>query len=78
MIKKVSTTINGLELSIETGKIAKQAGGAVMVTYGETVVLVTATGDSGKREGIDFLPLTVDYQEMSYAAGRIPRQLFPA
>ncbi|MBU4565182.1 MAG: polyribonucleotide nucleotidyltransferase [Desulfarculus sp.] len=76
MIKKVSTTINGLELSIETGKIAKQAGGAVMVTYGETVVLVTATGDSNMREGIDFLPLTVDYQELSYAAGRIPGNFF--
>jgi len=76
MIKKVSTTINGLELSIETGKIAKQAGGAVMVTYGETVVLVTATGDSNMREGIDFLPLTVDYQELSFAAGRIPGNFF--
>ncbi len=76
MIKKVSTTINGLEFSIETGKIAKQAGGAVWVTYGETVVLVTATGDSSMREGIDFLPLTVDYQELSYAAGRIPGNFF--
>ncbi|MBU2469352.1 MAG: polyribonucleotide nucleotidyltransferase [Proteobacteria bacterium] len=76
MIKKVSTTINGLEFSIETGKIAKQAGGAVWVTYGETVVLVTATGDSNMREGIDFLPLTVDYQELSYAAGRIPGNFF--
>jgi polyribonucleotide nucleotidyltransferase len=76
MIKKVSTTINGRELIIETGKIAKQAGGAVMVTYGETMVLVTATGDNHMREGIDFLPLTVDYQELAYAAGRIPGNFF--
>ena len=76
MVKKVSTTINGQELTIETGKIAKQAGGAVMVTYGETMVLVTATGDTNMREGIDFLPLTVDYQELAYAAGRIPGNFF--
>ncbi|MCF8032228.1 MAG: polyribonucleotide nucleotidyltransferase [Desulfarculaceae bacterium] len=76
MVKKVSATINGRELTIETGKIAKQAGGAVMVTYGETVVLVTATGDNNMREGIDFLPLTVDYQELAYAAGRIPGNFF--
>jgi len=76
MIKKVSATINGRELIIETGKIAKQAGGAVMVTYGETMVLVTATGDNHMREGIDFLPLTVDYQELAYAAGRIPGNFF--
>jgi polyribonucleotide nucleotidyltransferase len=76
MYKKVSTTINGQELSIETGKIAKQAGGAVIVTMGETVVLVTATGDNNMREGIDFLPLTVDYQELSFAAGRIPGNFF--
>ncbi|MCB2225148.1 MAG: polyribonucleotide nucleotidyltransferase [Desulfarculaceae bacterium] len=76
MVKKVSATINGRELTIETGKIAKQAGGAVMVTYGETVVLVTATGDTNMREGIDFLPLTVDYQELAYAAGRIPGNFF--
>ncbi len=76
MVKKVSAVINGRELTIETGKIAKQAGGAVMVTYGETVVLVTATGDTNMREGIDFLPLTVDYQELAYAAGRIPGNFF--
>ncbi len=73
---QVSTTINGQSLTIETGKIAKQAGGSVMVTMGETMVLVTATADSGMREGIDFLPLTVDYQERAYAAGRIPGNFF--
>jgi polyribonucleotide nucleotidyltransferase len=76
MYKKVSTTINGQEFSIETGKVAKQAGGAAWVTHGDTVVLVTAVADQGTREGIDFLPLTVDYQEMSYAAGRIPGNFF--
>ncbi len=76
MYKKVSTTINGQEFSIETGKVAKQAGGAAWVTYGDTVVLVTAVADQGTREGIDFLPLTVDYQELAYAAGRIPGNFF--
>ncbi|MBI4798544.1 MAG: polyribonucleotide nucleotidyltransferase [Desulfarculus sp.] len=76
MYKKVSTTINGQEFAIETGKVAKQAGGAAWVTHGDTVVLVTAVADQGTREGIDFLPLTVDYQEMSYAAGRIPGNFF--
>ncbi|MCB2186024.1 MAG: polyribonucleotide nucleotidyltransferase [Deltaproteobacteria bacterium] len=76
MIKKVTATINGREFSMETGKVAKQASGAVWVTMGETIVLVTAVGDQGVREGIDFLPLTVDYQEMSYAAGRIPGNFF--
>ena len=76
MYKKVATTIGGREFVIETGKIAKQASGAVWVQYGETVVLVTVVGDTNVREGIDFLPLTVDYQEMSYAAGRIPGNFF--
>jgi polyribonucleotide nucleotidyltransferase len=76
MYKKVSTQINGQEFSIETGKVARQASGAAWVTLGDTVVLVTAVGDQGTREGIDFLPLTVDYQELSYAAGRIPGNFF--
>jgi polyribonucleotide nucleotidyltransferase len=76
MYKKVSTLINGQEFSIEAGKVAKQASGAVWVTFGETVVLVTAVGDQNTREGIDFLPLTVDYQELAYAAGRIPGNFF--
>jgi polyribonucleotide nucleotidyltransferase len=76
MYKKVSTTINGQEFSIETGKVAKQASGSVWVTCGDSVVLVTAVGAQTKREGIDFLPLTVDYQEFAYAAGRIPGNFF--
>lgn len=76
MYKKVSTIINGQEFVIETGKVAKQASGAVWVTFGETVVMVTAVGDQNTREGIDFLPLTVDYQELAYAAGRIPGNFF--
>jgi len=76
MYKKVSTVINGQEFSIETGKVAKQASGAAWVTHGETVVLVTAVADYSIREGIDFIPLTVDYQEFGYAAGRIPGNFF--
>jgi polyribonucleotide nucleotidyltransferase len=76
MYKKVATTINGQEFTIETGKVAKQASGSVWVTVGETVLLVTAVGDQNMREGIDFLPLTVDYQEFQYATGRIPGNFF--
>ncbi|HCX90163.1 MAG: polyribonucleotide nucleotidyltransferase [Deltaproteobacteria bacterium CG_4_8_14_3_um_filter_43_13] len=76
MIEKVSVDVNGRSLSIETGKLAKQANGSVLVTYGETVVLVTAVADKKVREGVDFLPLTVDYQEMNYAAGKIPGGFF--
>ena len=63
-------------LIIETGKLAKQADGAVIVRYGETVVLVTACYAPNAREGIDFLPLTVDYRENTYASGRIPGGFF--
>ena len=63
-------------LIIETGKLAKQADGAVIVRYGETVVLVTACYAPTAREGIDFLPLTVDYRENTYASGRIPGGFF--
>src|SRR5947209_11259789 len=66
----------GRPLRLETGKIARQAGGAVMATYGETVVLATVVAAKTPREGVDFLPLTVDYQEKSYAAGRIPGGYF--
>lgn len=61
---------------METGRIARQASGSVVVTYGETVVLVTAVSTDEIRAGIDFLPLTVEYQEMSYAGGRIPGNFF--
>jgi polyribonucleotide nucleotidyltransferase len=63
-------------LSFETGKLAKQADGAVIVRFGDSVVLVTACRAPSVREGIDFLPLTVDYREYSYASGRIPGGFF--
>ena len=66
----------GRPLRLETGKIARQADGAVLATYGETVVLATVVAAKSPREGVDFLPLTVDYQEKTYAAGRIPGGYF--
>ena len=66
----------GRPLKLETGKIARQADGAVMATYGETIVLATVVAAKTPREGVDFLPLTVDYQEKTYAAGRIPGGYF--
>src|ERR671939_124106 len=63
-------------LRFETGKLAKQAHGAVLVRYGDSVVLVTACRAADAREGIDFLPLTVDYREYTYASGRIPGGFF--
>ena len=62
----------GRPLIIETGKIAKQANGAVLVRYGDTVVVVAATGTKTPREGVDFFPLTVDFEEKMYAVGKIP------
>lgn len=76
MMKRFSTELSGRVLTIEAGKVAKQAGGAVTVVYGDTVVLVTAVASGQVREGIDFLPLTVDYHEMLYAAGKIPGSFF--
>ncbi|MBQ9377507.1 MAG: polyribonucleotide nucleotidyltransferase [Schwartzia sp.] len=64
--------VGGRPLVIENGKMAKQANGAVLVRYGETVVLVTATASAEPREGVDFFPLTVDYEEKMYAVGKIP------
>ena len=72
---KESVQLGGLEFSIETGKVAKQADGSVIVRYGDTMVLVAAVG-SKPREGIDFFPLTVEYREYGYAAGRIPGNYF--
>ena len=71
-----SVEINGQTFSIETGKIAKQAGGAVLVRMGDSVVLVAATGASKATPGRDFLPLTCEYRPMAYAAGRIPGGYF--
>ncbi len=70
---KVSVELaGGKQLSIETGKLAKQAHGAALVRFGDNVVLATATSNPEPREGIDFFPLTVDYREYTYAGGRIP------
>ena len=69
-------TLSGKTLRFETGKLAKQAGGSVIVRYGDSVVLVTACRAASAREGIDFLPLTVDYREYTYASGRIPGGFF--
>ena len=71
-----STDFAGREISLKTHYMAGQADGAVLVTYGDTVVLVTAVSMRSSREGLDFLPLTVDYQEMTYAAGKIPGGFF--
>jgi len=71
-----SVDFGGRILTIESGVMAKQADGAVTVRYGDTVVLVTATADRKERVGIDFLPLTVDYRENTYAAGKIPGGFF--
>src|ERR1700704_5085211 len=78
MFNKHSVEIDwgGRPLKLETGKVARQADGAVVATYGETVVLATVVASKTPREGVDFLPLTVDYQEKTYAAGRIPGGYF--
>src|SRR6516225_7382889 len=76
MFQKVEADFHGRRLSIETGKVAKQAGGAALVQFGETVVLVTATAMRSAREGIDFFPLTCDYVEKTFAAGKIPGGFF--
>jgi polyribonucleotide nucleotidyltransferase len=75
-VHKVSAMIGERELSIEIGKLAKQAHGTALVRYGDTVVLVTACAADKPREGIDFFPLTVDYRENFYAAGKIPGGFF--
>ncbi|HEU4403007.1 MAG TPA: polyribonucleotide nucleotidyltransferase [Candidatus Polarisedimenticolia bacterium] len=76
MTKTHSIEFGGRTLTIETGKVAKQADGAVTVRYGDTVVLVTATAERREKPGISFLPLTVDYRENTYAAGKIPGGFF--
>jgi polyribonucleotide nucleotidyltransferase len=76
MIKTSEIEINNNKLSVETGRVARQASGSVVVTYGQTVVLVTAVSTDEVREGIDFLPLSVEYKEMSYAGGRFPGNYF--
>src|SRR6476646_7914172 len=75
-IHRVALDWGGRTLTLETGKIARQADGAVMATYGETTVLATVVSAKTPKEGIDFLPLTCNYQEKFYAAGRIPGGYF--
>jgi polyribonucleotide nucleotidyltransferase len=74
-MQKVETTLGANTLSIESGKVAKQANGSALVRFGDTVVLATACSTE-PREGIDFFPLTVDYREYNYAAGKIPGGFF--
>jgi polyribonucleotide nucleotidyltransferase len=76
MAYRVSAEIGGLEFAIEMGKVAKQADGAAFLSYGDTVVLVTACAQKEPRTGQDFFPLTVDYRENTYAAGKIPGGFF--
>lgn len=72
MFKTFEMELAGRKLVIETGKMAKQASGAVLVRYGDTVVLVTSTISKEAREGTDFFPLTVDYEEKMYSVGKMP------
>lgn len=76
MIENVSVELGNQTLHLETGRVARQANGSVVVTVGQTVVLVTAVSTNDVREGIDFIPMTVEYMEMSYAGGRIPGNFF--
>src|SRR5581483_4925705 len=76
MYIKESVEIGGKQLTIETGKMAKQADAAIVVRLGDTMVLVTAQGAKAPREGVDFLPLTVEYTEKTSAAGKIPGGYF--
>ena len=72
MIHRQEAVIGGRVMSIETGHVAEQASGAVLVRYGDTVILATVVGSNEPRESIDFFPLTVDVEERMYAAGKIP------
>src|SRR5579872_7309220 len=75
-IKRKSIEWGGRKLTLETGRIARQADGAVLATYGETVVLATVVAEKAPRPGLDFFPLTVNYQEKTFAAGKIPGGFF--
>ena len=71
-----SADFAGRNISLKTNYVAGQADGSILAYYGDTVVLVTVVSLKGAREGVDFLPLTVDYQEMTFAAGKIPGGFF--
>jgi polyribonucleotide nucleotidyltransferase len=73
---KESIKLGEGELTVETGKVAKQADGAVVISYGDTMILVTAVSARNAKEGLDFFPLTVEYRESTYSAGRIPGNYF--
>src|SRR5215208_4526763 len=77
-MKRITKTLNwgGKQLTLETGEIARQATGAVLVNMEDTVVLVTVVGNRNAKAGQDWFPLTVDYQERTYAAGKIPGGFF--
>ena len=76
MTNVFESNIGGRTLRVETGKFAPQADGEVIVSYGETVVLVTACISPETRDSADFVPLTIDYEERLYAAGKIPGSFF--
>ena len=76
MIETIGADVASKNILLETGRMAKQASGACLIRCGETMVLCTAVAEKRGREGIDFFPLTVDYQEMTYAAGKIPGGFF--
>ncbi|MDA8431777.1 MAG: polyribonucleotide nucleotidyltransferase [Nitrospiraceae bacterium] len=76
MIERIEIEVRGKGLSLETGKMARQADGSVVAQYGDTVILATAVSSKTPREGIDFFPLTIDYQEKAYSAGKIPGGFF--
>ena len=72
MAEVFSLEMDGKTISLETGRMAKQANASIVATCGETIVLVTATMSPNPREGLDFFPLLVDYEERYYSAGKIP------
>jgi len=76
MERQYTTRLGDREVILSTGKLAQQAGGAVTVRMGDSMVLVTATASSTPREGVDFFPLTVEFEERRYAAGKIPGGFF--
>ena len=76
MVNRVEIEVRETRLSFETGKMARQADGSVVAQYGDTVILATAVSSKTPREGIDFFPLTIDYQEKTYSAGKIPGGFF--
>ncbi len=76
MIRSITIDVRGRELRLETGKMARQADGSVIGQYGDTIVLATAVSSKKPKEGLDFMPLTIDYLEKTYSAGKIPGGFF--